>query len=450
MHKIQQNIMKKCFLLAVLMAFTVTDAVLAQSGTNSPYSQYGLGKLSDPSTGLSRAMNGVGIGFREHNLVNYLNPASYSGVDSLTFVFDIAMSLQKTNFKENGKSKNANNGDFEYAVASFRAMKGLGVSFGLMPYTNIGYNYSTTSKAVRSDNSGTGDTDYLSSTTYSTAYSGSGGIHLIYVGAGWEPVKNISVGMNLSYLFGDITNSVTTSYNDASAKTLSNLYATDVSRLKFDFGASYTHILDKKRTVTVGVTFSPSSKLGSDSECRVITKNSQTSESDTSLYVASKGLSLPMQLGVGVSYKYGTRWLLGLDYTLQKWADIERVPYMKDGVSTPFCYTDGYNNRHKFNFGGQYCKDEYGRSFVDRLRYRFGVGYTTSYIKINEKDGPTELSVSAGVGIPIVNSWNNRSILNIGFQWQHASANQLITENTFLINVGITFNERWFAKWKFE
>jgi hypothetical protein len=26
----------------------------------------------------------------------------------------------------------------------------------------------------------------------------------------------------------------------------------------------------------------------------------------------------------------------------------------------------------------------------------------------------------------------------------------MITENTFRINIGMTFNERWFAKWKVE
>ena len=91
-----------------------------------------------------------------------------------------------------------------------------------------------------------------------------------------------------------------------------------------------------------------------------------------------------------------------------------------------------------------------GFSFLDRLRYRFGVGYTSSFLKINGHDGPSEFSLSAGVGIPIMNQWNNRSILNVGVQWQHASAKNLITENTFLFNIGITFNENWFSKWKFQ
>ena len=72
------------------------------------------------------------------------------------------------------------------------------------------------------------------------------------------------------------------------------------------------------------------------------------------------------------------------------------------------------------------------------------------YYDINGADGPKEFSISAGFGLPIANSYNNRSILNISGQWVHSSATGMITENTFRINIGLTFNERWFMKWKVE
>ena len=134
--------MKKivCSVLMALMAI----AGMAQSGTNSPYSQYGLGQLSEQTSGFNRGMNGLGYGFREHNQVNFLNPASYASIDSLTFIFDAGISGHITNFKEGGKSKNAQNANFEYAVAAFKVGKRVGVSFGILPYTNVGYNYSNT------------------------------------------------------------------------------------------------------------------------------------------------------------------------------------------------------------------------------------------------------------------------------------------------------------------
>ena len=158
------------FCAIVTMAIALTAS--AQSGTNSPYSQYGLGVLSDQTSGFNRGMNGLGVGFREGNQVNFVNPASYSSIDSLTFIFDAGVSGQISNFNENGVKKNAKNADFEYVVAGFRLRKHVGVSFGILPFTNVGYNFSSTS-TLNEDRT----------VLYSNTYSGSGGIRGIRMGA---------------------------------------------------------------------------------------------------------------------------------------------------------------------------------------------------------------------------------------------------------------------------
>jgi len=40
--------------------------------------------------------------------------------------------------------------------------------------------------------------------------------------------------------------------------------------------------------------------------------------------------------------------------------------------------------------------------------------------------------------------------VNISAQWVHQAVDGMLKENTFRINLGVTFNERWFAKWKVE
>lgn len=114
---------------------------------------------------------------------------------------------------------------------------------------------------------------------------------------------------------------------------------------------------------------------------------------------------------------------------------------MRDGI---------YQDRHKVNLGVQYCYGERDRRFLHRIQYRAGASYATPYYKVNGYDGPKEYSVSAGFGIPIVNSYNNRSFLNISGQWVRSSAKDLIKENTFRLNIGFTFNEDWFRKWKMQ
>lgn len=107
-------------------------------------------------------------------------------------------------------------------------------------------------------------------------------------------------------------------------------------------------------------------------------------------------------------------------------------------------------NRQKYNVGLQYCYGERHRSFFKRVQYRLGASYATPYYKMNGVDGPKEISVSAGFGIPIINSYNNRSYLNISGQWVRSTAKDLIKENSFRINIGFTFNEAWFNKWRVQ
>lgn len=417
----------------------------AQSGTNSPYSQLGLGQLSEQASGFNRGMNGLAYGFHEHNQINHMNPASYSQLDSLTFIFDMGMSGQKTNFKEGGRKINANNADFEYAVAGFRAFKHLGVSFGILPYTNVGYNYSVSQNL-----------DATGSLSALNTYSGTGGLHLVYLGAGWEPVKGFSIGANVGYMWGNYTRTVVNSYTNTYANSLTKRYTAEVRNYKLDFGAQYTTRLSKKDELTVGVTYSLGHDIGGDPMLEIVSTNSQTGVADTACY-PSKGqenmkLAIPHSIGAGFMYNHNNKVKVGFDYNLQKWASVSFPVYKAN--STPeqsYVMNDNaFKDRHKFTLGAEICPEEEGRSFLKRIKYRAGVSYVTPYLNVDGGDGPKELSASFGFGIPIMNSYNSRSILNISAQWVNMKCDRFVTENTFRINIGLTFNERWFAKWKVE
>ncbi len=433
--------MRKIIAAAVLSAMTVTT--YAQSGTNSPYSQYGLGLLSDQTSGFNRGMNGLGLGFHEHNQVNFQNPASYSAIDSLSFIFDAGISGQITNFSENGVKMNANNANFEYVVAGFRAARHLGVAFGILPFTNIGYDYSNTVKIGASSDTET--------TSYVNTYSGEGGLHQVFIGAGWQPFKGFSFGANISYLWGSYTRSVINSYTDAYINTLSKYYTATVNNYKLDLGAQYTARISKNDELTLGLSYTLGHKLHGNPKCEVISTNSQTAISDTATYSVRNAMELPTMYGAGLMWNHRNKLKLGVDYSLQKWASVVSPVYDTSGATPQYvALKNQFNDRHKVTFGGEFCPLENSRNFFKRIHYRMGASYASSYLKINGADGPKEYSVSAGFGIPIMNSYNNRSILNISGQWVCQDTKMFIKENSFRINIGLTFNERWFAKWKVE
>ncbi|MGP1416323.1 hypothetical protein [Prevotella fusca] len=435
--------MKKIIAAVFLAGLTVQ--VSAQSGTNSPYSQYGLGALASQATGFNRGMNELAYGFHEHNQVNYMNPASYASVDSLSFIFDAGVSLQLTNFDENGNKVNAHNADIEYVAASFRAFKHVGVSFGILPYSNVGYNFSNTQNVNAFPSTSSPNA------TYSNIYSGNGGLHMVYLGAGWEPFKGIAFGANISYLWGTLNRSSTNTYSDSYVNTLSKNYTAQVKSYKVDLGAQFTCPINKKNELTLGLAYSLGHNLGAEPECSIISTNSQTSVSDTTRYVVSKAFEIPQTFGVGLMWNYNNRLKFGVDYQMQKWMKIQYPQLTTINGKTSYSLVDGqFTDRHKLTVGGDYCKGERYRGFFSRMHYRGGVSYATPYLRINGQEGPRELSASLGVGIPIINGYNNRSMLNISAEWVNQKAVGLIKENTFRINVGLTFNERWFAKFKVE
>lgn len=427
--------MKKTLISALVLCALATTAS-AQSGTNSPYSQYGLGVLADQSQGMSRGMNGLAIGLRNSSQVNTMNPASYSSVDSLTMIFDAGVAGQVTNFKEGGKKINANNANFEYVVGSFRMKKNLGFGFGILPYSNIGYSYYSTS------NINEGDANYTSTTTY----SGSGGVHQAFVGVGWKCFKGLSIGANVSYLWGSYTRSVSPTYSGVSATSITKYYTADIRSYKLDIGAQWEQQLDKNNKFIIGATYSLGHKINSDA-------NAIVSGSSTDTLTVENAFSIPTSFGVGLAWYHKNNITIGVDYTLQKWGSEKFPEYDNNASSKANAYqlkSGLLSDRHKVTVGGEWVPNIMSRKIYNRIHYRLGASYATPYVKVNGNDGPKEISVSAGFGIPITNSWNNKSILNISGQFVHSSAKDLITENTFRINIGLTFNERWFMKWKVE
>jgi len=419
---------------------TQLEARYGHSSTNSPYSQYGLGMMADQSGSVSRGMNGLGIAYSEHNVVNNLNPASYSEIDSLSFIFDVGVSGQLTNFKEGSTRLNARSAGFEHVIAGFRLAPHFGMSLGVLPYTNIGYNYSTSERIN-------------SSASYASYYRGTGGIHTAYLGLGWQPFKGIALGVNGGYLWGSYDRSVVNSYSESSANTLSKYYAASVHSYKLDFGLQLSANLSKKDKLTLGLTYGLGHKIGGKPSCQVISNNAETSVADTTSYPRQGNLQLeiPHTFGAGLMWHHSGKLKLGFDYLYEKWGDVEIPEYgVFDGVTDYRLQSGLMKNRQKFTFGTEFCANPESRRYLNRVRFRAGVSYATPYLIINGSDGPKEMSASFGFGFPITNGWNNRSVLNISAQWVRQDSKLFITENTFRINIALTFNEGWFSKWKVE
>ena len=409
----------------------MTSGVMAQTSTNSPYTRYGFGQLSDQSFGNSQAMGGISYGLRNGLQINASNPASYSAVDSLTFIFDAGMSLQNANFKEGDIKTNAKNSSVDYLAVQFRLMKGLGFTAGFLPYSNVGYNMSR-SNVVTTDDNGT-------TTTATQSYYGDGGLQQVFLGLGYNVFKGLSVGANFSYLYGDISHTATTAFSNSNAFSSARTHKIEVSDYKLDFGVQYTHQLKEKHVLNIGAAYSFGHDLNSTGY-EYIEKYSSSTVATQTVDTIQNAFAIPHTFGIGATYVYDNRLTVGADYTLQKWEDVK---FFNDNNT--------FQNRSKISVGAEYLPNPIGRSYLSKVRYRVGAYYSSPYAKINGMDGNKEYGVSLGFGLPLT-TYHGRSILNISGQFVKVSpkVSGMLEESYLRINIGLTFNERWFMKWKVD
>lgn len=436
----------KLIKLAGVIALSLATAhTSAQSGTNSPYSRYGFGILSDRAQGFNKGMSGLAFGFHSPTEINFQNPASYSAIDSMSMIFDIGVTFQNANFAQGDMKKNAHNTSVDYINMAFRAMRNVGMSIGFMPYSSVGYSF--TNSYTMPDIDGTGEK------TAGTTYSGDGGLHEVYLGVGWKLARNFSLGANAGFLWGDYSHNVRASFSDANIRQYARVYSADISTFKLDFGAQYDQLLSKHDLLTIGATYSLGHNVSSDARFINEMLNSSGVITSGDTIKANNAFQLPHCFGIGLALNHKDRWRVGLDYSLEMWKDV-KFPMLTnvDGNDVYRAVTGAFDNRQRFTLGAEYLPNNLGIKYSDHIRYRLGVSYGTSYTRVNDNSGAKDFMVSAGIGLPIANIINNRSILNISAQWEHIRPNRshLITENYLRICVGITFNERWFQKWKVE
>lgn len=450
---------KKRTIILAVSSLLACQTINAQSGVNSPYSRYGFGKLDDQSLGFNKGMAGLAYGLRDGAIINQQNPASYSKVDSITFLFDAGISLQKANFNDNGVKKNINNTTFDYVTLAFRLRHSLGLSMGFMPYSTIGYELNK-SASISND-------DY-SRSTYTDHFSGEGGIHKVYLGIGWSPFKNFSIGMNGSYMYGNLKHRAANIFSNSNSYSTWRIYNTDIKSYMLEFGMQYTLNFSKKDNLTVGAVYTPGHNIKStakvydlignitqyySSNTSYVTGADDIAAASTPSFTCPDAYDLPTSFGVGFAMKHNNNVTYGIDYTLTKWGSARFPVITTANGTTSYISKEGVlSDRHKITAGFEIQPNMYSRNYLKRIKYRLGGYYATPYTKVKGQDGANEYGVSAGLGLPIQNQYNNRSFLNITAGWVRIDpkVNGMLKENYFRVSVGLTFNESWFRKWKVE
>ena len=141
-----------------------------QAATNSPYSRFGLGDQQSLAFTRNIGMGGISLGMRDPGSIDFINPASLSARDSLSFLFEFGMVGKQSELSVKGESAVSKDINFKNLSIAFPITKRLGAAAGIVPFSSLSYKIK--------DRTREGDQEYdpnIGGVNYQ--YEGSGGVH---------------------------------------------------------------------------------------------------------------------------------------------------------------------------------------------------------------------------------------------------------------------------------
>ena len=312
MHKVNLRLSVSILGLAMMLQLS------GQKLVNSPYSRFNLGMLEPTASFRSAGMGGISAALRDNTSVSYANAASYSSIDTNSFIFDIGIDYSAA-FLRSGSNKHfSDDFNFDHILIAFPVSKKWGMAAGIVPFSNGYYNISKSIVA--------GDTDFDPVSGPVTILNrGIGGITRAFIGTGVEVVRNLSVGVNMNVLFGEI-NRVNEYRYDEDMTLFSSRFEENlsVSGIYFDGGLQYVIPMKDKRFLNLGLSYALSTGFNSDYDNIFmrsvgITQPPFSPDTLSIVDVTNGKVTLPNTITAGIAYGISNKLTIGVDYTMTNW-----------------------------------------------------------------------------------------------------------------------------------
>jgi hypothetical protein len=402
----------KSFSLVIICSILPVIEASAQIAL-SPYSIFGLGSIEENSMGANKAMGGTGIAFSSKHSINFLNPASYDGIDSLVTIYELGCYAQYSSSKSSNKSQVLFDANIKYLAMGFRIAPRIATSFGITSYSKIGYNINVSSPIEGSPS------------LYNKTFSGEGGVNQLYLGNSVKITNNFVLGINAVYLFGTVSHSET---SDAFGYSFKNL--TYLSNININYGLNY-QIVNNRWKYTIGLIYNNGKTLTTKNETALkIDNETETIKSRSSTF------KIPKDYGIGLSVSKDY-FRLGIDYEMKKWKDVD--------FANPLLKT---RNSNRLSLGVEFPSPGINRGTNRMMYYRFGAEYNGSYLIIDNI--PINYrSVSFGTGIPVKGVL---SVINLSLELGQNGTKKggLFKENFCTLHIDVSLKDYWFVKRKYD
>jgi len=405
--------------LIIALFFVVTSISWAQQGTTSPFSFYGIGTLKFKGTIENRSMGGISV-FSDSIHLNILNPAGVAGLKMVNYTAGAShkLSIQQTE----DEKENSTTTSLDYLAIGIPMGK-FGASFGLIPYTSVGYKLESTTE------------------TSVTQWTGEGGLNKAFLALGYQVTPKFNIGVDVNYNFGTIEN-VAYSQTEDIQYASREYNRSELLGFSFNVGAQYRTMISQRLELFTSATYTPETDFTSqnfkEKATIFVTQLGGQAEIDKrDIPVEDTDFSFPSQYTLGAGIGQPHKWFIGAEYSNYKTSNYSNRTFDLEDVE--------FTNASKYRLGGFFIpKYNSFTSYFSRVVYRAGIRFEESGVTV-AGEAIDEFGISFGVGLPVGRYFSN---INIGFELgrQGTKNNGLIQENFFNTFISLSLNDKWFEK----
>jgi hypothetical protein len=373
-------------------------------------------------------MGGLDV-FTDSIHANLNNPASYGFLKLTTY--SVGVNYRNNNLSSNTDSYNADTASLDYLAVSIPA--GIfGFSFGIIPYSSIGYRLEGVSGSEESE--------------IFNRYEGTGGINQTYLSIGIPLTKYLAVGATVNYNFGTLFYRTGQFLENVDNGTfLTN--QSSLSGLSYLFSAQANIPIKKKYQLQGMFSFQPEVPLNSTNNRIFYTQSVSTQSiidfvevdlSPSGLDKTTLDISKTYRMGLG--FGETKKWFFGVQRNLTKSATFSNDFFKRENIQ--------YRDATQWSVGGFFIPNYASfTSFWSRVVYR--VGFRSEQMSLIVNNIPlTETGISFGVGLPL----GGLSNTNVGFEISQRGQNDsgLLKETLVALRIGLSLNDVWFIKRKYN
>ncbi|MBR4568716.1 MAG: hypothetical protein IKO24_03105 [Bacteroidales bacterium] len=432
-----------CKILAVSLAMTLAGLSLhAQDGAYTgftPYSIFGIGDIFTQGSAYNKGMGGVGIATRNKRYINYLNPASITARDSLAFMADMSVNQSNRYFRQGDMSSAINTfnvNSITISVPLFYPYSAMLV--GIAPYSSTGYRYSyiLDDPAVIGN---TGNAVYYS--------AGTGGTYQLFGSTAVTLWRRLSLGVEGRILFGKIAKESVFSFAKSAYSNINSGNTLVLRGSSAKFGLQYEQPVGNSNTIGIGATYSTGINLkGTVEDYRISVGSAQSDTlrfSRDTLGRTMGGVSVPNEIGIGLSFNHSDNWRAEINYSRSDWTHSGMDVAKGFAVKGSSYFDTRVSQTYRAGFEIVPNRNDI-RYYYKRCAYRVGAYYEDSRFAVDGNQ-IKDIGLTFGASLPVFRYYNALTFA-VGLGQRASTAGNMIRERYVNFTVGFSFHDMWFRK----